>query len=100
MLREGREFESRHPDKIHYTMPCWVYILYSEAIGKYYVGQTEDVDKRLLVHRERKNLGAWDWELKYKEEFINRSQAVKREMEIKRKKRRSYIEWLISNSPS
>ncbi len=81
-------------------MPCWVYILYSEAIDKYYVGQTEDVDKRLLVHRERKNLGAWDWELKYKEEFINRSQAVKREMEIKRKKRRSYIEWLISNSPS
>jgi len=78
-------------------MIYWVYILYSETLDKYYVGQTENIDKRLSVHIQRKNMGAIDWVIKHKEQFENRSQAVKRESEIKRKKRRSYIEWLISN---
>ncbi len=78
-------------------MNYWVYIIYSETLDKYYVGQTEDIDKRLFTHITRKNIGASDWELKYKEQFETRSQAVKREVEIKRQKRRTYIEWLISN---
>jgi putative endonuclease len=81
-------------------MTYWVYIAYSKMIDKYYVGQTENVDKRLLVHRVRKNLGANDWELKYKEEFLSRSQAMKRELEIKKKKSRKYIEWLIQSNNS
>ncbi|WP_211315893.1 GIY-YIG nuclease family protein [Maribacter polysiphoniae] len=27
-----------------------VYILYSESLGKYYVGQTNNIQKRLITH--------------------------------------------------
>ncbi len=75
----------------------YTYILYSISIDKYYIGQTEDVEKRLSEHIIRKNLGASDWQLKHTEQFTSRSEAVKRELEIKKKKRRSYIEWLIAS---
>ncbi len=71
-------------------------ILYSAKLNKYYIGQTESIERRIAEHNQRKNLGANDWILKYKETFDIRSVAMKREIEIKRKKRRSYIEWLIS----
>ena len=77
-------------------MTYFVYILYSKERDRYYVGHTEDVHRRVKEHRIRKNLGAEDWELKYKEEFASRSEAVKREAEIKAHKRRAYIESLFN----
>lgn len=74
-----------------------VYILYSASKDKYYVGQTEDLTKRLFEHNLRKNLGASDWVIAYSEAYNTRSEAMKRELEIKGKKRRSYIETLINN---
>jgi putative endonuclease len=74
-----------------------VYILYSVIKDKYYVGQTEDLERRLAVHNMRNNMGTSDWELKYYESFETRSEAMKRESEIKSKKRRSYLEGLIKN---
>lgn len=76
-------------------MPYSVYILYSASKDRYYIGHTEEVQKRIAEHRMRKNLGAEDWVLKYLEHFETRSEAMKRELEIKNKKRRSYIEALI-----
>ena len=78
---------------MHYT----VYILYSAAKDKYYIGQTEDVNKRLHEHNLRKNLGATDWVIRHIEYFNTRSEAVRREAEIKSKKRRVYIESLFKN---
>ncbi len=75
----------------------FVYILYSSIIDKYYVGQTENLERRLSEHNSKKNLGASDWQMKYFEPFENRSDAIRREYEIKAKKRRTYIEWLIAN---
>jgi putative endonuclease len=75
-----------------------VYILYSASIDKYYIGQTEDVERRLSEHRIRNNLGAKDWILRHKETFETRTGAVNREKEIKAKKRRSYLEYLIASS--
>jgi len=74
-----------------------VYILYSQQKDKYYIGQTEDLAKRLSEHNLRKNLGASDWIIAYSESYNTRSEAMKRELEIKGKKRRSYIEALINN---
>jgi putative endonuclease len=74
-----------------------VYILYSVIKDKYYVGQTEDLERRLAVHNMRNNMGTSDWKLKYYESFETRSEAMKRESEIKSKKRRSYLEGLIKN---
>ncbi len=78
----------------------YVYILFSPIKDKYYIGQTQDIQERIKTHNLRKNLGANDWQLKYFEEFESRSEAMARETEIKNKKRRSYLEQLISSPDS
>ncbi|MCG9881800.1 MAG: GIY-YIG nuclease family protein [Bacteroidia bacterium] len=75
-----------------------VYVLYSVIKDKYYVGQTEDLPKRLNEHNIRRNLGTADWLIVYSESYETRTDAVRREREIKSKKSRKYIEGLIHNS--
>ena len=75
----------------------YVYIIYSVIKDRYYIGHTEDIEKRINEHIRKRNLGADDWELKYYEILQSRGDAMKREIEIKNKKRRSYIESLISS---
>lgn len=75
----------------------YTYILYSISKNKYYVGQTIDIQKRIFEHNITKNLGVNDWVLKYFESFNSRAEAVRREVEIKKKKSRFYIEKLISS---
>jgi len=63
-----------------------IYILQSQKNNKHYIGQTSDIDKRLEKHnngqvRSTKNFRPW--KLIYFEEFDNRSNACKREIEIK-----------------
>lgn len=78
-------------------MPA-MYILYSVKINKYYVGACTDLQRRLYEH----NIGhskftstGMPWEVKYTEEFDSLIDAKKRETEIKKKKSRKYIEYLI-----
>ncbi len=82
-------------------MGVYVYILYSKTKDKYYVGQSDDLKERLLSHNSGKSPYtsiASDWELVYFEEHETRTASRKRENEIKRKKSRKYIEWLVSAS--
>ena len=76
-------------------MTCWVYILESQASGRYYVGSAEDVEFRLTEHNEGK-VGSTrpyrPWGLVYKEEHPDRSAAVRRERQIKGMKSRVWIE--------
>ena len=54
---------------------------------------------RIFRHNNSGSKGtkkANNWELVYQELFETRSEAYKREMEIKKKKSRKYIELLIS----
>ncbi len=77
----------------------FVYIIYSSSKDRYYVGQTQDLENRLLDHqtsRSNYTKQAKDWVLLYSEEFKSRSDALKRESEIKSKNSRRYIEFLIS----
>lgn len=74
------------------------YILYSCLLDRYYVGHTEDIATRLLQHNNGESnytSKAKDWELVYEETFSSRTEAHTREREIKKKKSRKYIEWLI-----
>ena len=79
-----------------------VYILYSEKCQKYYVGQTEALNRRVLEHNNGKggkfSSNCFPWTLVYHEHFNNRIEAVKREKEIKSKKSRVYIEYLIGRA--
>jgi putative endonuclease len=79
-------------------MTYYVYILYSETINQYYVGQTQNIEERLQQHRNSRNKStkkASDWVLVYSEVFAFRADSVNRESEIKKKKSRKYIENLI-----
>ena len=76
-----------------------VYILYTKLSDQYYIGHTSNLDDRLFRHinsGSKFTKKAKDWELAYKEEFITKSDAYKREMEIKNKKSRKFIKMLIS----
>ena len=73
----------------------YVYILYSKSLDRYYVGHSEDLNKRLASHLagiSPYTSVAKDWQLVFKEELNSRSEAIRRENEIKRKKSRKYIE--------
>ncbi len=76
-----------------------VYILKSLINGSYYIGQTSDCNRRLAEHNSGEVMStrfSRPWILVYSEEFDTRNKAIGREKEIKRRKKRRYIEKLIS----
>ena len=76
----------------------YVYIIQSEKDQSYYIGQTRDIDERLLRHnsgREQYTKVHLPWKLVYSEHFQTRLEAIRREREIKKKKSRKYIENLV-----
>ena len=76
-----------------------IYILYSVKYDRFYIGQCEDVDKRLMRHNNKgvpSTKPYVPWQLVYTETFTSRSEATYREKEIKNKKSRKYIEYLIA----
>ena len=81
-------------------MEYTTYILYSLSLDTFYVGSTQNIDARIkrhnLGHNKYTKTGI-PWELVYSEEYETRSVAMIREKEIKAKKSRKYIEWLISS---
>ncbi|MBN2307113.1 GIY-YIG nuclease family protein [Candidatus Peregrinibacteria bacterium] len=63
-----------------------VYIIRSKKTGKRYIGYTQDIDERLRRHNT--GTSAYTkrekpWELIYSEEMTSKSEALKREKEIK-----------------
>ena len=82
-------------------MGFWVYILQSDLDGGYYMGQTCDLDERLRRHNEGRSQytkSKIPWRLVYQEIFETRSQAAKREAQLKGKKDREYIASLVRAS--
>ena len=80
-------------------MAFHVYILYSPSLNQYYIGHTSDLKDRLFRHNNsgsKSTKKANDWKQVYTELFETKGEAFRREMEIKQKKSRKYIEWLIS----
>jgi putative endonuclease len=67
-------------------MSHFVYILQSLKDGKYYIGETSDVIKRLLFHNnglQRSTRSRIPFVIVYTEEFPDRIEALKREKQIK-----------------
>ncbi|MEO1032823.1 MAG: GIY-YIG nuclease family protein [Bacteroidota bacterium] len=64
----------------------FVYVLISEKDGRFYVGMTSDIEKRIKEHnsgRTRSTKGYRPWKLFFFEEFDNREEARKREKYLK-----------------
>ena len=75
-------------------MTFLVYALHSPKLNKIYIGQTSNLDQRLNEHRKgysRATSMTDDWEVIYTEEFSTRSEAFRREKQMKTSRGRSYI---------
>ena len=82
-------------------MRFFVYVIGTKStIYKTYVGWTNDVEKRLEAHNSSKGAKStrgFEWKLLYKEELNSKSEAMKREYELKKDtKFRSDLRKLIS----
>ena len=79
----------------------YTYIIQSQKNGRFYIGSCHDIDIRIRRH----NAGATPstepgrpWKVVYSESYESNSEALKREKEIKSKKSRKYIEYLIESA--
>ena len=82
-------------------MKALVYILYFKISGKYYVGSTNNIERRLKQHRSghtpsTKRLGK-EFELVFSQEVTNLPLARKAEQRIKSWKRKDYVQRIIAD---
>ena len=81
---------------------AYVYVLKSRRTNRYYVGSTQDLEKRLTEHNDstsnpsRWTRGGGPWVLVFSVEFATVEDALRAETFIKRMKSRAFIEKLIS----
>jgi putative endonuclease len=86
----------------------YVYILESLVDFSYYTGYTKNLDIRILQHNSGKSLYTkrkMPCKLVYREEYENRSEAIKREKFLKAQRNKNFYQRLIKeftvvNSPS
>ena len=80
-------------------MNWWVYIIKSEKSGKYYVGYTESLERRLHEHNKGKNKSTRNkgpWVIAYTEEYKTKVEARRRELIIKSYKGGNAFKKLVS----
>jgi putative endonuclease len=78
----------------------FVYVLQSISNLTRYVGQTDNVNKRLREHNSGKcrySSGKRPWKLIYQEEYKSRSEAIKRERFLKSGQGRKYLDEVLKN---
>ena len=78
-----------------------MYILKSKKDGGYYIGHTQDLTDRLERHnqgRVKYTQRKRPWNLVYFEEYPDRSSAMTREQEIKKRKSKQFIDSLVRTS--
>ncbi|KAB2907924.1 MAG: GIY-YIG nuclease family protein [Ignavibacteriales bacterium] len=79
----------------------YLFILYSQTLDKYYIGQTSNLEDRVKLHntqRSKFTSRATDWELISTEQFSTRSEATQRESQLKKLKSRKVIQELTGHS--
>ncbi|MDA0987175.1 MAG: GIY-YIG nuclease family protein [Bacteroidetes bacterium] len=84
-------------------MKYFVYIIQSEKDKSFYIGSTKNINLRIERHNQgwsRYTKTKTPWKIVYSEEFENKSEAIKREINIKKMKSRVYIENLIKETRS
>jgi putative endonuclease len=79
----------------------FVYILYSESLDQFYIGQSAEPETRLIKHlaRHKGFTGkAKDWVICYKESYNSKKEAVIREKQLKSWKSKARITELIKRN--
>ncbi|MBU1126765.1 MAG: GIY-YIG nuclease family protein [Patescibacteria group bacterium] len=78
----------------------YIYILHSVNFGRYYVGFTSNLKKRLKYHNKGSNRSTRayrPYELIYFEKFVFKTEALKRERQIKKFKGGKAFKLLLSS---
>ncbi|HNS34086.1 MAG TPA: GIY-YIG nuclease family protein [bacterium] len=79
----------------------YLYILKSARDSSYYIGYTDNIERRLYEHNNyvgRYTSSKKPWVLIYSEKYAEKSTALKRERQLKKMKSRKYINELIRAS--
>ncbi len=79
----------------------YVYVIESEEDKRYYFGQTEDIEKRIIRHNKGNNRSTKSyipWQLKWWKEYETRSEAMKVETEMKKIKKREGIKNFVNKN--
>jgi putative endonuclease len=75
-----------------------VYVLYSVKYNKIYIGYTSDLENRFLSHNKLATKGYTlryrPWGITHTEEFVTKTEAIKREYYLKSTQGRKFI-WNI-----
>jgi len=77
-----------------------LYILDSESMDRFYVGYTNDLQRRMSEHNRQKKKftdKGIPWKIVYTEKYSSKKEARSRELFIKRMKSRKFICDLINN---
>ena len=79
----------------------YLYIIYSEKIDKHYIGETPDVENRLIQHnthyfKTNFSKSANDWKLLLKYPCENRKESLFLERFLKRMKSRKFLQKVIA----
>ena len=76
-------------------MSFFVYVLYSKSFNKIYIGQTNNLENRMVWHNEKASKGYTlkfrPWKIIYFEELDSRKNALIREKQLKSSKGREFI---------
>jgi putative endonuclease len=83
-------------------MPYSVYVL-QNSTGQLYVGSTGEIERRLQEHQ--RGLARWTasrgpWQLVHREEFSTRSEAMKRERQLKAGQGRQWLRSTLNGRAS
>jgi len=73
-----------------------VYALYNQVIGKLYIGQTSDIQRRLSQHNSKQgnhytSKFQGEWVLIYSESVATRTEALTREKQLKSYRGREFV---------
>jgi putative endonuclease len=77
----------------------YTYVLKSLKDGNLYIGQTSDIEKRLTEHNSglcKSTKSRIPFKLIYQEEFKTRSEAMKKEKELKTGRGREFIRKMLA----
>ena len=84
-------------------MAYYFYVLRSQTTGRFYLGHTENMVRRIFQHNNNRTVSIKNrgrWELFYSEEYPTRAEAAQWERYMKRMKSHVYIEGLTRASRS
>lgn len=79
----------------------FVYIIQSQNDKSYYIGSTSNIEQRVIAHNTGKSVYTkkkMPWMLQYFAEYPSKSEALKREKQIKNWKSKKAIEKLIARN--